>query len=376
MTHGLFGALAFLCFILMILFPQSLLNGAQSGLALWAHVLMPSLLPFFIISEMLIRTNWLTRFGRLLSPLMRPLFHLPGDAGFVLLMGYTTGFPMGAVLTRRLYETGRLTRSEAAVLVAFTNNASPLFILAAIASSMMGQPALGFWIALCHYGANLLYGFCLARFSFSQGLFFAPIESFGAPESAAPPKDFNPGLMITESIRAGVQNIIQLGGYIVFFSVIIQLLDHTQILPALAAVLDPALPAALSGQGIPQVLLSGLLEMTAGLSRITSDHLPAQTHMPLILGLLGFSGLSVQAQVAGMISGSGIPLGPYLLGRFFQPLLSIMLFRLFLPLIPVVQPVIQWEEPFFQNISWQSSLWFALGAFIFFSWIALLAGKR
>jgi hypothetical protein len=53
-----------------------------------------------------------------------------------------------------------------------------------------------------------------------------------------------------------------------------------------------------------------------------------------------------------------------------------MLFRLFLPLIPAVQPVMQWEEPFFQSIPWQSSLWFALGTFIFFSWIALLADKR
>jgi sporulation integral membrane protein YlbJ len=338
MTDVIPGALAFACFVLMIFFPQGVLEGARNGLGLWANILTPSLLPFFIISEILIRAGWLSRFGRLLSPLTRPLFRLPGDAGFVLLMGYTTGFPMGAVLTRRLYEEGRLTRKEAAVLVAFTNNASPLFILAALASGMLLEPALGGWIALCHYGANLLYGVCLTRFSRDIPGASAETADIRRPaaSSAAPSHNhFNAGLMITESIRAGVQNTIQLGGYIVFFASIIQLLNQTHIFAALAACLNPILPATLAGRGIPQGILSGLLEMTSGLSAITAVSLPRHTQTRLILGLLGFSGLSIQAQVSGMLSGSGIPLTPYLLGRFLQPLLSIALFQIISSIIPI-----------------------------------------
>jgi sporulation integral membrane protein YlbJ len=319
----------------MIFFPQGVLEGARNGLGLWANILTPSLLPFFIISEILIRAGWLDRFGRWLSPLMRPLFRLPGDAGFVLLMGYTTGFPMGAVLTRRLYEEGRLTRKEAAILVAFTNNASPLFILAALASGMLREPALGGWIALCHYGANLLYGVCLTRFS--RGAPGASADTYrSAPSSAAPSRNrFSAGLVITESIRAGVQNTIQLGGYIVFFASVIQLLNQTHIFAALAACLNPVLPASLAGRGISQGILSGLLEMTSGLSGITAASLPRHTQMKLVLGLLGFSGVSIQAQVSGMLSDSGIPLTPYFLGRLFQPLLSIALFQILSPLIPL-----------------------------------------
>jgi hypothetical protein len=130
--------------------------------------------------------------------------------------------------------------------------------------------------------------------------------------------------------------MIQLGGYIVFFATIIQLLNHTRILPAITACLASVLPASLAGRGIPQSILSGLLEMTAGLSAAAAAPLAPHTQVKLILWLLGFSGLSVQAQVSGMLSGSGIPLGPYLLGRLCQPLLSIALFQILSPLIPAL----------------------------------------
>jgi sporulation integral membrane protein YlbJ len=336
MALGIFGAAAFLCFILMIFFPQGALEGARTGLSLWADILTPSLLPFFILSEILIRAGWLNRLGKLLSPLTTSLFRLPGDAGFVILMGYTTGFPMGAVLTRRLYEEGRLTRQEAAVLTAFTNNASPLFILAALAAGMLREPALGGWIALCHYGANLLYGICLTRFSRfrrDKSGAFADV-CYSAVSRAVPSHNhFSAGLMIAESIRAGVQNMIQLGGYIVFFASVIQLLNHTHILSVMAACLNFVLPAPLASLGISRGILSGALEMTSGLSVIAAASLPRPIQARLILELLGFSGLSVQAQVSGMLSGSGIPLGPYFLGRLLQPLLSIALFQIISPLI-------------------------------------------
>jgi sporulation integral membrane protein YlbJ len=231
---------------------------------------------------------------------------------------------MGAVLTRRLYEEGRVARREAAVLVAFTNNASPMFILAALASGMLHAPALGGWIALCHYGANLVYGLCLTRFSRDPSDGSSDLRYSAGMRAVRYHDHFGAGLIITESVRAGVQNMIQLGGYIVFFASVIQLLDRAHILPD-----------ALAGHGISRGILSGLLEMTSGLSAITAASIPRQAQMRLILGILGFAGFSVQAQVSGMLSGSGIPLGLYRLGRIIQPLLSIVLFQIISLFLPV-----------------------------------------
>src|SRR5690554_781339 len=113
----------------MIIYPQSTFEGAVSGLKTWGLVLVPALLPFFIISQVLVELGVVRLLGVFLDPLMRPLFKQPGESGFVLAMGFTTGFPMGAVLTNTLYEKNMITREEAGRLIAFTNNSSPLFLL-------------------------------------------------------------------------------------------------------------------------------------------------------------------------------------------------------------------------------------------------------
>jgi len=98
--------LTFLAVILaltMILYPEATFKGANYGLKIWATVLIPALLPFFIIADILVELGFVNFFGILLEPLMRPIFKQPGAAGFVLAMGFTSGFPMGAVLTNTLY---------------------------------------------------------------------------------------------------------------------------------------------------------------------------------------------------------------------------------------------------------------------------------
>ena len=52
----LFSNMIFLLIILLVLFgilknPQISLKGAKEGLLIWFNVVIPSLLPFFIISE-------------------------------------------------------------------------------------------------------------------------------------------------------------------------------------------------------------------------------------------------------------------------------------------------------------------------------------
>ena len=72
------------------------------GLNIWWEVVFPSLLPFFIIAELLISIGVVKFIGVILEPLMRPLFRAPGIGGFVWAMGMASGFPAGAKLSARL----------------------------------------------------------------------------------------------------------------------------------------------------------------------------------------------------------------------------------------------------------------------------------
>lgn len=62
----------------LVIFSKSNLVAAKEGLLLWANNIVPSLLPFFIATELLGYTNVVTILGRILNPIMKPLFNIPG----------------------------------------------------------------------------------------------------------------------------------------------------------------------------------------------------------------------------------------------------------------------------------------------------------
>ncbi len=64
--------------------PKLSLNSATAGINTWFNIILPSLLPFFIISEILIGLGFIDFIGKLLEPLMKPLFNMPGEGVFII----------------------------------------------------------------------------------------------------------------------------------------------------------------------------------------------------------------------------------------------------------------------------------------------------
>ena len=77
-------------------------------------------------------------------------------------MGIASGYPLGAKITRGLYEAGDLTKGEAERLVSFSSTANPVFIVGAVAVGMFKSPHAGAAMALVHYTSALLWGFSSA----------------------------------------------------------------------------------------------------------------------------------------------------------------------------------------------------------------------
>lgn len=68
----------------MVQYPKESFDSAIMGLNLWWNVVFPALLPFFILSEILMGLGVVHFIGVLLEPLMRPLFNVPGVGAFAL----------------------------------------------------------------------------------------------------------------------------------------------------------------------------------------------------------------------------------------------------------------------------------------------------
>ena len=102
-----YSSLFFLIIILilalfMIIHPEATVEAAAEGLKLWSMVVVPALLPFFIAAELMFSLGLVYILGLFLEPIMQPLFRLPGCSSLVVAMGFTSGFPVGALLSLRL----------------------------------------------------------------------------------------------------------------------------------------------------------------------------------------------------------------------------------------------------------------------------------
>lgn len=81
-------SIIFIIFTLcLIVFSSSNLIAVKDGLELWVKSVIPALLPFFIATELLSHTNVVPFLGKLLNKFMRPVFNVPGEGAFALVMG-------------------------------------------------------------------------------------------------------------------------------------------------------------------------------------------------------------------------------------------------------------------------------------------------
>ncbi|MEN6389224.1 MAG: nucleoside recognition domain-containing protein [Syntrophomonas sp.] len=314
----LFLLLVLILTLFMLINPRETIDATITGIKLWASVLLPALLPFFISAELMISSGLAVFIGILLEPVMRPLFRLPGCCSLVVAMGFTSGFPVGAIMTRRLYEEKMIGADQAERLVSFTNNSSPLFIIGAIGVGMLSSPLLGYILALAHYLSNLLIGL-LWRFRASSD------TSFKSPEGIWKRawtclKNYpspGPGKMLGDAIKNSLNNILAIGGFVVFFSLLTRMLSVTGIMESLAQTLSKLLPGL--DYNMAYALLTGFFEITLGTkcaaTGIEGRLLP---QLLIISMILAFSGCSIIAQVMSTVAGIPVRLSFYLLSRLVQ----------------------------------------------------------
>src|SRR5690625_9186 len=88
--------------ISLIIFPEAAFHSSLRGLHTWWEVVFPSLLPFFIMAELLIGFGVVQFIGIIFQPIMRPIFNVPGVGSFAWIVGMASGYPSGAKITALL----------------------------------------------------------------------------------------------------------------------------------------------------------------------------------------------------------------------------------------------------------------------------------
>ena len=360
-VRDLLLGLALLCATLaLMLYPQPSMEAAKSGLALCYNVIIPSLFPFFVLSSLVVELGLAGYLGRLLEGLMRPLFHVSGACASAFALGFIGGYPVGAKTAISLYENGMCTKTEAERLLAFCNNSGPAFILGVVGAGVFASSRVGVLLYLAHAAASICIGI-LFRF-YKAGPTARREERQSRPQFHA--QRFTTAF--TGSIKNSFLSTLNICAFVVFFTVVIQLLIRSGFLPGLAQVLGTVLaPFGLTPEWA-QRLLTGALEISSGVWTLSGD-----------------GTLSGKLILAAFIGGSGLSVGTYLVGKLLHGGLSALFIAVLVRLFPLEAPVSDYLADQVAGIAGMDfhrtlviSLVCAWVLFLFFLFVAAAAARK
>ncbi|MFF2155656.1 hypothetical protein ACFVVQ_10105 [Paenibacillus chitinolyticus] len=387
-TTLLLGSLAAALVASIIAFPDKALQASLEGITIWWNIVFPALLPFMILTELLLGFGVVHALGTLLEPLARLLLRLPGTGGLALAAGALGGFPSGALFTAKLRGRKLLTRGEGERLLALSHLASPVLIVTVIGTGFLHSPRLGLLLAGVHYGGALLLGFVLPRQKKPAG---APAP--GQPESADGAGDSGgaadgaaaesarthagPGDAPGPAVRAdalapgrgeaapvkrrgagsgasgaplwrqaagslararsedgrafgqllgeAVTASVQLLMVIGGYIMIFSVIIHMLTMPDMLQAAGGLLGLTV-GPDLLHHLASGLFELHLGAHAAAGEQaLPQSIKLALIAAFLGFGGLSSHAQALSAAYGAGLRYLPFLMARLLHACFSYLL---------------------------------------------------
>jgi len=272
-------------FVILMARSPAAAEGARRGLAVCAFSLVPSLLPFFTLSNLLSALGLSDLLSRHGGSLARRLFHISGAGAQAFFLGITGGYPLGAAAAVRLYRDGRITGEEAERLLPFCNNSGPAFILGA-AGGILKSPRAGALLYITHILSAALVGILLRGRQ-------PPREA--GPSDREPPQPFSRAF--PDAAGRAVGSTLAVCGYVVLFSALLGALPLPARMPPLA-----------------RALVTGFIELGSGTAALAGLE-PSPVTLACAAFMLGWGGLSVHCQTLSAVEGTDIKVARHTLGR-------------------------------------------------------------
>jgi len=331
----LIDAVLFMAAMLFI-YPQNCLDAAKNGLGVWFNIVVPSLLPFMAASFILLETGAVRLLAHILSPVTRLLFAAPGESAYVFLASALSGYPVGAKLTAELHASKRLSERDAQALIRFTSVSGPVFLTGAVSVGMLGLPESGVYLVAAHYLSAVLVGVVFGLFGRKQ----MPPRKKVPLRSAL--RDFKQdiavcaplGTILAASVHKAVSTLLKIGGFIIFFFVVMEALAASGFMDVLTRLNAPI--ARLIGMSAEDTnaLLIGSIEMTAGCSTAAALDTALTQKLSLLCAIIAFGGLCIHMQTHA-VCGEHLKPKHFLLAKSLQAVFAYGICTASLSLFPL-----------------------------------------
>lgn len=127
------------------------------------------------------------------------------------------------------------------------------------------------------------------------------------------------GQKLGDAVQSSVQTLLMIGGFIILFSVLNEVLSLLHITQWLALIVTLALMIFQFPTELSVPIISGLFEMTLGSQLVSTTTGATLKEQAIIVSfLLAFAGFSAQAQAASILAATDIRFKPFFFARVMQ----------------------------------------------------------
>ncbi|WP_303860103.1 hypothetical protein [Alkalibaculum bacchi] len=299
----------------LIVEPELAISSVIGGIELWFYNVMPSLFPYMIFSSMLFQLNVAYIFQRFFNKPMDKIFNVSGSGILPIVMGYISGYPLGAKLIADLRKENVTSLEESYKLLAMCSSTGPAFIIGIIATQMFDNAAIIPVLLIANYLGSILNTLLLKRL-YKEDI---SLNTFKRCQTK------NVSNIINTAIVDSTHNVIKICGYMVFFNLVIHYLDARDILDIFTDFFYKYLNVFYFSPELVKGLFYGLFEITLGIDGISKCSDPLITKVAITALVTAWSGFSIHMQTNSFLVETDLKYTRFLLGKITQSILSTIL---------------------------------------------------
>ena len=287
----------FFCIFVFLIFHEVAILGAQKGLLLWYRTILPTLLPFIILTNLILNSDALEFIICFLSPLSKRLQINP-YCMVCILIGLLCGYPIGGKIINDLYQKQKLSFEESIHLLPVCNNASPMFLVGYVHTFILKYQLPLFVLLSSVYLPQLIF-YVIKNRKINYSYNYIVNNHHNS----------NPYASLNTVLLHAIQIIVMIGCYIMLFSIGIEIIKHC------------------IHSNMLMILIS-YLEITNGLSLLNTV-CPVSLKYPLILSLTTFGGFCSAYQVKSVLTCKEFKIKRYILDKLSLSVCTFLLALLY-----------------------------------------------
>ena len=282
-----------LSIFLILINSYEIMDNIRFSFSLCINTLFPSLIPFMLLSNILINYNFVNDISDILGKITTKLFKVNKNCSFALIMSILSGTPSNAKYLKDLYDNSLINLEDIRKCLNFCHFTNPIFILGTIGYTFLNNKKLGLVILVSHYISSIIIGFFNKKNrTYNTNCF----------------KQNNDKKNFIDVFKDSINNTI---------TTLFLILGIITTCIIITCIINKIIPLKDNYK-----FIYGLLEVTQGLKYLSLSSFSLEFKTILSSFLISFGGVCIHSQVFSILDNKKIRYLPYLISRIIHGFLS------------------------------------------------------